>query len=58
MAEARLLSDLGPLGLLVREQPTLRLALEACRPLWQAVERWAVRYVPGERRRRRASRRS
>jgi AraC-like DNA-binding protein len=30
MAEARLLSDLGPLGLLVREQPTLRLALEAC----------------------------
>ena len=30
MAEARLLSDLGPLGLLVREQPTLRLALDAC----------------------------
>ena len=29
MAEARRLSDLGPLGLLVREQPTLRLALEA-----------------------------
>jgi AraC-like DNA-binding protein len=30
MAEARRISDLGPLGLLVREQPTLRLALEAC----------------------------
>lgn len=29
MAEARRLSDLGPLGLLVREQPTLRLAIEA-----------------------------
>jgi AraC-like DNA-binding protein len=29
MAEARHLSDMGPLGLLVREQPTLRLALEA-----------------------------
>jgi len=29
MAEARLLSDLGPLGLLIREQPTLRLALDA-----------------------------
>jgi AraC-like DNA-binding protein len=30
MAEVRRMSDLGPLGLLVREQPTLRLALEAC----------------------------
>ena len=30
MARARRLSDLGPLGLLMREQPTLRLALEAC----------------------------
>ena len=30
MAEARRLSDTGPLGLLMREQPTLRLALEAC----------------------------
>jgi AraC-like DNA-binding protein len=30
MAQARRLSDLGPLGLLMREQPTLRLALEAC----------------------------
>ena len=30
MAHARRLSDLGPLGLLMREQPTLRLALEAC----------------------------
>jgi AraC-like DNA-binding protein len=29
MAEARRLSNLGPLGLLVREQPTLRLAIEA-----------------------------
>jgi AraC-like DNA-binding protein len=29
MAESRQLSDLGPLGLLVREQPTLRLAIEA-----------------------------
>ena len=29
MAEARRLSDLGPLGLLIREQPTLRLAVEA-----------------------------
>jgi AraC-like DNA-binding protein len=29
MAEARRLSDLGPLGLLIREQPTLRLAAEA-----------------------------
>lgn len=29
MAEGRRLSDLGPLGLLVREQPTLRLALDA-----------------------------
>ena len=29
MAEARQLSDLGPLGLLIREQPTLRLAIEA-----------------------------
>jgi AraC-like DNA-binding protein len=28
MAEARRLSNLGPLGLLVREQPTLRLAVE------------------------------
>jgi AraC-like DNA-binding protein len=30
MAHARRLSDMGPLGLLMREQPTLRLALEAC----------------------------
>ena len=29
MAEARRLSNLGPLGLLIREQPTLRLAIEA-----------------------------
>ena len=29
MAEARRLSHLGPLGLLIREQPTLRLAIEA-----------------------------
>ena len=29
MAEARRLSNLGPLGLLVREQPTLRLAIDA-----------------------------
>jgi AraC-like DNA-binding protein len=29
MAETRRLSNLGPLGLLVREQPTLRLAVEA-----------------------------
>ncbi len=29
MAEARRLSNLGPLGLLVREQPTMRLAIEA-----------------------------
>jgi AraC-like DNA-binding protein len=29
MAEARRLSNLGPLGLLVREQPTLRLAAQA-----------------------------
>ena len=29
MAETRQLSNLGPLGLLVREQPTVRLALEA-----------------------------
>ncbi len=29
MAEARRLSNLGPLGLLIREQPTLRLAVEA-----------------------------
>src|SRR4051794_36596405 len=29
MSEARRLSDLGPLGLLVREQPTLRLAVKA-----------------------------
>ncbi len=29
MAEARRLSNLGPLGMLVREQPTLRLAIEA-----------------------------
>jgi AraC-like DNA-binding protein len=29
MAETRHLSDLGPVGLLVREQPTLRLAIEA-----------------------------
>jgi AraC-like DNA-binding protein len=29
MSEARRLSNLGPLGLLVREQPTLRLAVEA-----------------------------
>jgi len=29
MVEARRLSNLGPLGLLVREQPTLRLALQA-----------------------------
>lgn len=30
MAESRRLSDLGPLGLLMREQPTLRHALEVC----------------------------
>jgi AraC-like DNA-binding protein len=30
MAETRKLSDMGPLGLLIREQPTLRQALEAC----------------------------
>src|SRR6185369_1629036 len=29
MAEARSLGNLGPLGLLLREQPTVRLALEA-----------------------------
>ncbi len=29
MAEARRLSSLGPLGLLIREQPTMRLALDA-----------------------------
>src|SRR4249920_1835592 len=29
MAEARRLSNLGPLGLLIREQSTLRLAVEA-----------------------------
>ena len=29
MAEARRLSNLGPLGLLIREQPTLHLAMEA-----------------------------
>jgi AraC-like DNA-binding protein len=29
MAEARRLSNLGPLGLLIREQPTLRLAIDA-----------------------------
>src|SRR5215813_8227670 len=29
MAETRRLSNLGPVGLLIREQPTLRLALEA-----------------------------
>jgi len=29
MAEARRLSNLGPLGLLIREQPTMRLPLEA-----------------------------
>lgn len=29
MAEARQLSNMGPVGLLVREQPTVRLALEA-----------------------------
>src|SRR6478672_430567 len=28
MAEARRLSNLGPLGLLIREQPTMRLALD------------------------------
>ena len=31
MAEARRLSNLGPLGLLIREQPTMRLALERAR---------------------------
>lgn len=30
MAYARRLSDMGPLGLLMREQPTLRHAIEAC----------------------------
>lgn len=30
MAAARHLSDMGALGLLIREQPTLKLALEAC----------------------------
>lgn len=30
MAQARRLSDMGPLGLLMREQPTLRQALDAC----------------------------
>lgn len=30
MAEARRLSNLGPLGLLVREQPTMRGVIEAC----------------------------
>jgi AraC-like DNA-binding protein len=30
MAQARRLSDMGPLGLLMREQPTLRHAVEAC----------------------------
>jgi AraC-like DNA-binding protein len=30
MAQARRLSDMGPLGLLMREQPTLRHALDAC----------------------------
>jgi Arabinose-binding domain of AraC transcription regulator, N-term len=29
MAETRRLSNLGPLGLLIREQPTVRLAIEA-----------------------------
>ena len=41
MAETRRLSNMGPVGLLVREQPTLRLALEALvhygRPLNEAL---------------------
>jgi AraC-like DNA-binding protein len=41
MAETRKLSNLGPVGLLVREQPTLRLAIEALarysRPLNEAL---------------------
>ena len=56
MAETRQLSNLGPLGLLVREQPTLRLALEAFVALRPAAQRGAVPDDRGSRRRRRAAR--
>ena len=42
MAETRRLSSLGPLGLLIREQPTLRLAVEALARYAQSPQRGAV----------------
>ena len=42
MAETRRLSSLGPLGLLIREQPTPRLALEAFVQPWRAAQRFAA----------------
>ena len=56
MAEARRLSNLGPLGLLIREQPTLRLALEAFARYGKRLNEALFLTIEESRRRRRAAR--
>jgi AraC-like DNA-binding protein len=56
MAETRKLSALGPVGLIVREQPTLRLALEVLVHHRPQPQRGAVHHARGSRRGRRAAR--
>ena len=56
MAEARRLSNLGPLGLLIREQPTLRLALEAFVRYGNRLNEALFLTIEESRRRRRAAR--
>ena len=56
MAEARRLSNLGPLGLLVREQPTHAARDRGIRALRAATERGVAARDRGSRRRRRAAR--
>ena len=56
MAEARRLSNLGPLGLLIREQPTLRLALEALVRYGDRLNEALFLTIEESRRRRRAAR--
>ena len=49
MGEARRVSNLGPLGLLMREQPTLRLALEAATRYANRLNQALSRFNPGRR---------
>ena len=56
MAEARRLSNLGPLGLLIREQPTMRLALEALTRYSNRFNEALFLTIEESQRRRRAAR--